>query len=118
LQLAAVRDDEASGGRKRKGAQLGSKGKKRGAAVLSDEVRGFPSPSSWIYRSGGATLSKPRAVHINCRRLHLPLTSGAHCTETAGRTRVRDHHGVATKEPWRPVTSAPHVAHYARGCVT
>jgi hypothetical protein len=75
--------------------------------VLSDEVRGFPSPSPWIYRSGRATLPKPRAVRINCRWQHLPLTSRAHCTETAGRMRVCDHYGMATEEPWWPVTSAP-----------
>jgi hypothetical protein len=43
---------------------------------------------------------------------------GPHVAETTGRMRTRDHYGVATEGPWRPVTSAPHVAHYAHGCVT
>jgi hypothetical protein len=30
---------------------------------------------------------------------------------------MHDHYGAATEEPRRPVTSAPHDAHYARGCV-
>jgi hypothetical protein len=60
-------------------------------------------------------LPKPCAVHINCKRLHLPLTSETHYTETARRTLVRDHYGAATEGSRRPVTSAPHVAHYARG---
>jgi hypothetical protein len=30
---------------------------------------------------------------------------------------MRDHYGAATEEPQRPVMSAPHVTHYARGCV-
>jgi hypothetical protein len=75
--------------------------------VLNDEVRGFPSPSPWIYRPMGATLPKPRAVRINCRRLHLPLTSGGHRAETAGRACTCDHYDTITEEPRRPVMSAP-----------
>jgi hypothetical protein len=107
LWLAAAREDESIVGRKRKGAQTGSKGKKQGAAVLSDKVRGFPSPSAWIYRSGGATLPKLRAVSINCRRPHLSLTSGSQHVEMAGRACMRDYYDVETEEPRRPVTSAP-----------
>jgi hypothetical protein len=83
--------------------------------VLSDAVRGFPSPSPWIYRSGGATLPKPHAVCINCRQLHPPQTSGPHHAETAGRMRVRI---ITVRQPKGRGGSSrlhPHVAHYARG---
>jgi hypothetical protein len=75
--------------------------------VLSDEVSGFPSPPPWIYRSGGATLPKPRVVCNNYRRLHPPLTSRPHHTKTAGRTCVRDHYSVATEGPRRLITFVP-----------
>jgi hypothetical protein len=58
LRSAVAHRDEAGSGRKRKGAQPRSEGKKQRAVVLSDEVRDFPSPSPWIYRSGEATLPK------------------------------------------------------------
>jgi hypothetical protein len=55
-------------------------------------------------------------MRINCRRLRLPLTGGPHYTEAARHARVHYHYGAATEGPRRPVTSAPHIAHYARGC--
>jgi hypothetical protein len=55
-----------------------------------------------------------RAACTNCRRRRLPLTDGPHRAKTAGGTRVRDHYGMTTEGPRCPVTSASHIAHYAR----
>jgi hypothetical protein len=60
---------------------------------------------------------RARAARINCRWPCLPLTSGAHITEMARRARMRDQCDTAIEGPRRPITSASHVAHYARGCV-
>jgi hypothetical protein len=68
LWLVTVHEDEARDGRKRKGAQPGSKGKKQGATVLSDEVRGF--------------LSLPLLRFIDLGEPHSP--NHASCALTAG----------------------------------
>jgi hypothetical protein len=117
LRLAAACEDEASGERKRKGAQQESEGKKQGAAVLSDKVRDFPLPLLRFIDPGGVALPESHAPHtLNCRQPHLPLTGGPYHAETTRHACVRYHYGAATEGPWRPVTSAPYVAHYARGC--
>jgi hypothetical protein len=52
-------------------------------------------------------LKTARTARINCRRPRLPLTDRAHSAERAGCTCTRDHYGVATDGPRRPVKSAP-----------
>jgi hypothetical protein len=54
-------------------------------------------------------------AHINYKRRRLLLTDGPHRAKTTGCTRVRDHYGATTKGPRRPITSTPHIAHYACG---
>jgi hypothetical protein len=87
------------------------------AAEAKWRGKGFTLPFLVIYRSRGATLPEtPCAARINCRQRHPSLTSGTHHAEMAGCVRVRDHCGAATEGPRRPITSAPHVSHYTRGC--
>jgi hypothetical protein len=70
--------------------------------------KGFTLPLLVIYRSRGATLpGTPRAAPIKCRQRHPPLTGGPYRAETDMHTCVRDHHGVTTEGPRRPVTSTP-----------
>jgi hypothetical protein len=57
----------------------------------------------------------PRAARNNCRQRCRPLIGGTHRAKIDKHARMRDHYGAATKGPCRPVTSAPHDAHYARG---
>jgi hypothetical protein len=84
--------------------------------TLSDEVRDFPLPLLRFIDPGEPrSPNRACAARINCRWPHTPLTNGPHVAETAWCTRMRDHYGAATEEPQRPVTSAPHVSHYARG---
>jgi hypothetical protein len=59
-------------------------------------------------------LPNPRAVRINCRRLHLPLTIGAHRTEMAGALacaiitarQPKSHGGPSHPPPASPTTRA------------
>jgi hypothetical protein len=83
--------------------------------MLSGKVRDSPFPLLVIYRSRGATPpGTPRAAPIKCRQRHSPLTSEPHHAETTVHTRVRNHYGAANEGPRCPVTSVPHITHYAR----
>jgi hypothetical protein len=109
-----AREGETSRGREQGGALPGSRGK--GPQMLSDGVKDFSLPLSQFIALGGRAPETTCAVRINCRcRRPLP-TAGPHHAETVGYARTRDHYSTVTEGPRHPVTSVPHVVHYASDC--
>jgi hypothetical protein len=117
LQLAVACEGEAGDERKQRGTQSEKKSGSQGGSSAKWRGMGLPLPSLCIYRSKGATLHEPRAscaltagngVHHRRAGPTMPKQPGVHT--------CADHYGAATEGPRRPVTSAPHVAHSARGC--
>jgi hypothetical protein len=100
---------------KAKGAHSREERREAGVADAKWRGKGFTPPA--IYRCRRATLPRTaRAARNNCRRHRLPLTDGPQSATTAGCACTRGYYGVATEGLWRPITSAPHNVHYARGC--